>query len=155
MIDQGTFEDLRARNPQMITYVTNEEQLQPSSDTDSDVQDQNPKPKSNASTKAKQASASETADLARRIGDLSVYNYYLKSTGWKVALTNAVTALVWTVGSNFPRESQKRSCVYLVNPNIALWLTWYADHTVQEVGLFIGIYVTTAVVALSAATGLL
>ncbi|KAH6713295.1 putative multidrug resistance protein, partial [Leptodontidium sp. MPI-SDFR-AT-0119] len=139
MAEQGAFEDLRAHSSEFIKSVLTGEQSQPSPTDKSSDQDHDDKPKDHASIKVKQGSDSETADLTRQIGDLSVYNYYLKSIGWKIALANVVTALVWTLGSNFP----------------PLWLTWYANNTVQEVGLFIGIYITTAVVALAAATGLL
>ncbi|PVH85137.1 putative multidrug resistance protein [Cadophora sp. DSE1049] len=139
MIEQGTFEELRNRDSELINSVLNQEQPQPPTNDDLPDEEEVHEHKSPFAVKAKPASDNETADLTRRIGDLSVYNYYLKSIGWKIALINVVTALVWTLGSNFP----------------SLWLTWYANHSVQEVGLFIGIYVATAVVALSAATGLL
>ncbi|KAH7420082.1 putative multidrug resistance protein, partial [Cadophora sp. MPI-SDFR-AT-0126] len=137
MIEQGTFQELRDRKLELINSVL--DQLQQPTNHDLADQQEAHEHRSPAGNQVKTASDNETADLTRRIGDISVYGYYLKSIGWKIALANVATALVWTVGSNFP----------------PLWLTWYANHTVQEVGLFIGIYVTTAVVALSAATGLL
>ncbi|KAH7350682.1 P-loop containing nucleoside triphosphate hydrolase protein [Rhexocercosporidium sp. MPI-PUGE-AT-0058] len=137
--EQGSYEDLQARNSEFIDLVLNSQQSRQSTPDGFNDQVQDLKEKDLTPIKVKQKSDSETADITRRIGDLSVYSYYLKSIGWKIALANVVTALVWTLGSNFP----------------PLWLTWYANHTVQEVGLFIGVYLTTAVVALAAATGLL
>ncbi|KAL2071871.1 hypothetical protein VTL71DRAFT_13106 [Oculimacula yallundae] len=139
MIDQGSFEVLRARKSQMIDLIVDEVESHRSDDEDTGQPDQLLKSGSKNTAIKSPPVDTETAELTRRIGDVSVYGYYLKSIGWKIALVNVATALMWTIGSNLP----------------PLWLTWYANHTVQEVGLFIGVYVTTALVALSAATGLL
>lgn len=46
----------------------------------------------------------DVADLTRRIGDLSVYKYYLKSIGWKIALSEVASCSVYMVAQVFPRK---------------------------------------------------
>ncbi|CZT41190.1 related to multidrug resistance protein [Rhynchosporium secalis] len=139
MIEQGSYEDLRARKSQFLGSIIVEEQPHPSVNEEASNLNQNLKLAGQAFVRRKSATDAETSELTRRIGDASVYNYYLKSIGWKIAIVNVATALIWTLGSNFP----------------PLWLTLYANRTVQEVGLFIGIYVAAVVIGLAAATGLL
>lgn len=103
MIEQGTFQELRGQNSELINSLLNQEP-QPSTDDDLAESHEAHGHKGLIAVAVKPTSNTETADLTRRIGDLSVYNYYLKSIGWKIAAANVVTALVWTLGSNFPRK---------------------------------------------------
>lgn len=105
IIEQGTFEDLRTRNSDSIKSIINQEQSQLPQTADPSYQEEVLENEASAPVKPKPTTESETTDLTRQIGDMSVYGYYLKSIGWRIALVNVVTALVWTLGSNFPRKS--------------------------------------------------
>lgn len=52
-------------------------------------------------------SANDVSDLTRRTGDLSVYKYYFASIGWFWCLASGVSALFYTIGSNFPSKYPK------------------------------------------------
>jgi len=100
MIERGAFQELRGRNLELINSVMNQE---PQPSTDDDVADSQDGHGHKIPVAVKVNPTSDN-EMTRRIGDLSVYNYYLKSIGWRIAVANAVTALIWTLGSNFPRK---------------------------------------------------
>jgi ATP-binding cassette, subfamily C (CFTR/MRP), member 1 len=47
--------------------------------------------------------ANDVADRTRRIGDVSVYKYYMAAIGWKLGLWSVVLLALHTVTLKFPR----------------------------------------------------
>jgi ATP-binding cassette subfamily C (CFTR/MRP) protein 1 len=47
--------------------------------------------------------ANDVADRTRRIGDVSVYKYYMATIGWKIGLWSVVLLALYTVTLKFPR----------------------------------------------------
>jgi len=58
--------------------------------------------------------ANDVADRTRRIGDASVYKYYLAAIGWKLGLWSVVLLALYTVTLKFPR-------MFLVPPLLLLY----------------------------------
>jgi len=101
-IEQGTFPKLRTSSGFVSRLILHPEILDPH--TGSPPIEENPSGTAPVSIpKAFQGpSANDIADLARQTGDISVYKYYLKSIGWKIALVNATGSLLYTFGNRFP-----------------------------------------------------
>jgi ATP-binding cassette, subfamily C (CFTR/MRP), member 1 len=105
--EQGTFDQLRASDGFVAKLVLHPEILDsdprsiPTEDTISGYE-------SATIIKAFQGpSANDMADLARQTGDISVYKYYLKSIGWKIAMVNAMGSTVYILGKTFPCKDSK------------------------------------------------
>lgn len=104
--EQGSFEALRSQQGFVSKLLLHPELLE-SKRVDK------PESDSSTETKAKAVAAlpkalrgpsdNDVADLTRRIGDLSVYKYYLKSMGWRIALSEAASCSVYMLAQVFPR----------------------------------------------------
>lgn len=116
------------------------------------------KPESDSGTKAKAKAVAplpkallgsgdkDIADLSRRIGDLSVYKYYLKSMVWGIALSDVASCSLYMLAQVFPVSILRISQVDHVN-QMALWLTLYTNGTVTSLPLFAVIYAIAALLA--------
>ncbi|GKZ63827.1 hypothetical protein AnigIFM50267_000113 [Aspergillus niger] len=72
-------------------------------------------------------------DLPRRLGDFSVYRYYLKSTGWKSSACFLCLVVVQVFGSKFP----------------TLWLQYWSDHDFNySLSVYLGVYGACAFIQL-------
>ena len=73
-------------------------------------------------------------DLARRTGDIAVYWYYLRSIGWLYGTVLLVTTLTSAFGVKFGD----------------VWVRWWSEDNFDlSLGLWIGIYVVLACIALA------
>ncbi|KAE9378324.1 putative multidrug resistance protein [Stipitochalara longipes BDJ] len=135
-IEQGKFVELRARAGFVSRLVLHPDILDP--DTGSIPTEDNPSGIAPTSLpKAFQGpSENDIVDLARQTGDISVYKYYLKSIGWKIALLNAMGSLIYTFGNRFP----------------SIWLNLYAERTIASLSVFAVGYVGTTIVAFAGCT---
>ncbi|PWY87876.1 P-loop containing nucleoside triphosphate hydrolase protein [Aspergillus sclerotioniger CBS 115572] len=72
-------------------------------------------------------------DLPRRLGDFSVYQYYLKAIGWKPSVGLFGLIVVQIFGTKFP----------------TLWLQYWSDHDFNySLGVYLGVYGVCAVIQL-------
>lgn len=101
--EQGSFDNLRSKDGFVSKIIRSPEILQskPDGAQRSEIVS---KPRAPPTARNLQGpTANDAADLNRRIGDTSVYKYYLRAIGWKIALVNVSGAVVWMLGANFPR----------------------------------------------------
>jgi ATP-binding cassette, subfamily C (CFTR/MRP), member 1 len=98
----------------------------------------------------------DVVERTRRIGDFSVYKYYLTAIGWKLCSTVVAVAIIYMVAHKFPRRLKLLALICSVlTHSLALWLTWYSNGTVKSLVLFSTIYAASAVVALVSSAGML
>ncbi|KAI2865272.1 hypothetical protein CBS12448_2233 [Aspergillus niger] len=72
-------------------------------------------------------------DLPRRLGDFSVYRYYLKSMGWKSSACFLCLIVVQVFGSKFP----------------TIWLQYWSDHDFNySLSVYLGVYGACAFIQL-------
>lgn len=145
MIEQGTFEQLRSQGGFVSNVVIHPGALE--GQKVASVEQEKPQPPKAA------VRPLDPSDLTRRIGDIAVYKYYFRIIGWKIVTVNLVSSFINMLGAQFPCKSY--NCFVNINHThclLALWLNWYADGTISSISLFAAIYVSCAVVALSAAT---
>jgi ATP-binding cassette subfamily C (CFTR/MRP) protein 1 len=106
ILEQGTFEDLRSQDGFISKLLLHPELLLSHTNTGvGDNIESKKKPTISDNKPIRGAAVNDTADLTRRIGDLSVYKYYLKSIGWKIALTIASACIISSLAQTFPRKS--------------------------------------------------
>ncbi|TVY83108.1 ABC transporter FUM19 [Lachnellula suecica] len=132
IFEQGSFDQLRSRDGFINKIIRQPDILQTKAQEITTIATSSKIPQPVMPKALRGPTANDNNDLTRRIGDLSVYKYYISSIGWKIALVNGVTSVVYVLSANFPQ----------------LWLTWYADGTVSSLALFIAIYVAATVVSL-------
>jgi ATP-binding cassette, subfamily C (CFTR/MRP), member 1 len=106
--EQGAFEVLRSQDGFVSKLLLHPELLESKPHADAggnnDIESKT-KPSSSAPKPLRGgATANDVTDLTRRIGDLSVYKYYLKSIGWKFVLANTAACVVSTIAQLFPRK---------------------------------------------------
>jgi len=102
--EQGTFEDLRSRNGFVSKLLLHPELLESKSSKINAGTDSNSKQATTIPKALRGPSDNDVADLTRRIGDLSVYKYYLRSIGPRIALIGVVSSFVWMLCQAFPRK---------------------------------------------------
>lgn len=100
--EQGTFNSLASQGG-FVSKLLFHPELNDDPRVDSGL-GPNTKPAATALNTPIGASRNDAEDLTRQIGDLSVYKYYLRSIGWKLALVNAISCLLWGLGVTFPCE---------------------------------------------------
>ncbi|TVY29246.1 ABC transporter [Lachnellula hyalina] len=132
--EQGTFKQLRSQDGFVNKIILSPELLQSKENQKISANPSSNQPSGAAPKSLRGPTASDTADLSRRIGDISVYKYYLHAIGWKNVTVSIVTSVIYMFCTIFP----------------PLWLTWYANGTVSSLPLFISIYAVSAVIALCA-----
>ncbi|GKZ33977.1 hypothetical protein AbraIFM66950_004108 [Aspergillus brasiliensis] len=72
-------------------------------------------------------------DLPRRLGDFSVYQYYMKSLGWKSSVCFLCLIVVQVFGSKFP----------------TLWLQYWSNHAFNyPLSVYLGVYGVCAIIQL-------
>ncbi|PYH35599.1 P-loop containing nucleoside triphosphate hydrolase protein [Aspergillus neoniger CBS 115656] len=72
-------------------------------------------------------------DLPRRLGDFSVYQYYMKSMGWKSSFSFLCLIVIQVFGSKFP----------------TVWLQYWSNHDFNySLGTYLGVYGVCAVIQL-------
>jgi hypothetical protein len=149
--EQGAFDHLRAQGGFISKILVHPEILQRDSIAGPG---EGTKTKTSATVQISNGPGTRiTDDLTRRIGDLSVYKYWLSSIGWKIAILNSSCSLIYNLATRFVCKLFHCCKWTRVSRYIALWLNWYSDGTVASLPLFAAIYVLLAVVGLSAATG--
>jgi ATP-binding cassette subfamily C (CFTR/MRP) protein 1 len=105
ILEQGTFEDLRSQDGFISKLLLHPELLLSNTNTRVGDDIESKKKLTVPDNKPiRSATVNDTADLTRRIGDLSVYKYYLKAIGWKIALTIASACIVSSLATTFPRK---------------------------------------------------
>ncbi|TVY88460.1 ABC transporter [Lachnellula willkommii] len=132
--EQGSFEELRSQDGFVNRIILQPELLQSKESEKVSANASSSQPLEAGPKTLRGPTASDAADLSRRIGDISVYKYYLRAIGWKNVTVSIVASVVYTFCSIFP----------------PLWLTWYANGTVSGLPLFISIYAVSAIIALCA-----
>lgn len=107
--EQGSFDSLRSRqgfvsklllHPELLESKRVEEPLDSATKVKS-------KPAPALPKVLRGPSDNDVADLTRRIGDLAVYKYYLKSIGWKIALLEVASCSVFMLAQVFPRKCSR------------------------------------------------
>jgi ATP-binding cassette subfamily C (CFTR/MRP) protein 1 len=97
--EQGSFTYLRQKDGFVSRLMLQPELLERHSERSSDSTQKGP-----VVPKVLQGpSANDMADRTRRIGDASVYKYYLAAIGWKLGLWVIVLLALYTVTLKFPR----------------------------------------------------
>jgi ATP-binding cassette subfamily C (CFTR/MRP) protein 1 len=97
--EQGTFDLLRAQGGFISKILVHPEILQRDSAAGPG---EGTKTKTSATVQAGAGSETRnTDDLTRRIGDLSVYKYWLSSFGWKIAILNICCSLIYNLATRF------------------------------------------------------
>lgn len=109
--EQGPFETLRSQNGFVSRLLVHPELLQSKSQSDvgakEDVEARTQTPPT-VPAALRGPSANDMSDLARRIGDFSVYKYYLRAIGWKFALINVTACFVFNMWEAFPCKLAQR-----------------------------------------------
>ena len=101
--EQGSFEQLRSQDGFVNKVILQPELLQ-SKDEIVPTNASSNEPLRAAPKALRGPTASDAADLNRRIGDISVYKYYLNAIGWKSATISIITSVVNMFGARFPRK---------------------------------------------------
>jgi ATP-binding cassette subfamily C (CFTR/MRP) protein 1 len=108
--EQGTFETLRSQNG-FVGKLLFDPELKPySGPGPSYGGDSMTRPSATIPHVLRGAPANNAADLARRTGDFSVYKYYLRSIGWKIALVCIASCSASMIGLTFPRKCTRIQC---------------------------------------------
>lgn len=101
--EQGTFDHLRSLDGFVNKLILHPDLLQSKAEDSQSVGVSTNKP---SGSKALQCpSASDAADLARRVGDVSVYKYYLRFFGWKLASVSITSSVIYVFAAKFPSKS--------------------------------------------------
>lgn len=101
--EQGTFSNLKSQNGFVSQLLDRPELLHTTANIDMIEQNISGPIKSTAASKVLRGpSTHDVQDLTRQIGDMSVYKYYLKSIGWKLAIVNMTACFVWALSVSFP-----------------------------------------------------
>jgi ATP-binding cassette subfamily C (CFTR/MRP) protein 1 len=149
--EQGTFDYLRSQGGFISKILIHPEILQRDS-TAGTGEGTKPKTSPTFFQASSGARAGDAEDLTRRIGDLSVYKYWLSSVGWKYAISCSSCSLIFNLASTFPCKLSYSFNWNRVSHYIALWLNWYSGGTFTSLSLFASIYALSAVIALTTAT---
>lgn len=106
--EQGAFEVLRSHDGFVSKLLLHPELLESKIGADTGGNNNTESKTKPSSTAPKPirggAIVNDATDLTRRIGDLSVYKYYLKSIGWKLVLVNTAACVISTIAQLFPRK---------------------------------------------------
>jgi ATP-binding cassette subfamily C (CFTR/MRP) protein 1 len=105
--EQGTFETLRSQNGFVSNLLLHPELLESKPHSEAEANggiDSKSKASTTIPKAPNGATVNDVADLTRRIGDFSVYKYYLKSIGWKIALVTITSCFVYMLAQSFPRR---------------------------------------------------
>lgn len=109
LIEQGTFEDLKAQNGFVSGILQAQTPARKEQEPKAPAAKKKPLPKGLSGP-----SASDIEDLTRRTGDISVYKYYFASIGWKLSVGLLLTVALNTLSASFPRKlSSSRSRIFL------------------------------------------
>jgi ATP-binding cassette subfamily C (CFTR/MRP) protein 1 len=103
--EQGSFEQLRTQDGFVNKIILQPELLQSKADEIIPADGSSNRPSPAAPKALRGPTASDAADLARRIGDISVYKYYLHAIGWKSASISIGVSVIYTFAARFPRKS--------------------------------------------------
>jgi hypothetical protein len=104
--EQGSFVHLRQKDGFVSKVILQPELLeQSSSDRPSESAQKGPRIPKNLQG----PTANDLADRTRRIGDASVYKYYLAAVGWNLGLQIVLLLALYTVTLKFPRMFLMRS----------------------------------------------
>lgn len=145
--EQGHFNDLRSQEG-FVNKIMLQPELLRSRSNETDMTEDSPTRATKGGAKALQGpTLSDATDLTRRLGDISVYKYYLRAIGWKIVVLDASWGVLFALGSNFPRELTYHILFLKLTP-LGLWLTWYSNGTVTSLPLFASIYAVTAIVTM-------
>ncbi len=104
--EQGTFEQLRSQDGFVSKLLLNPELLK-SKTTEMGATDGTGQKNKKAivlPNALRGATVNDVEDLTRRVGDLSVYKYYINSIGWKIVSANIACSLIACVSQAFPRR---------------------------------------------------
>ncbi len=154
--EQGTFEQLRSRGGFVSKLLLNPELLK-SRTAETGANDKTNQKTKTAAVIPKAphgATPNDVEDLTRRVGDLSVYKYYARSIGWKIASVNITCSLIASICQTFPCKYFSATREKYTN-SLALWSTLYADGNVTSLPLFSVIYVLAGVLALAGIFGVM
>ena len=102
--EQGTFESLRSQNGFVSKLLLHPELLESTSSEANAGRESNSKQATTIPKALRGPSDNDVADLTRRIGDISVYKYYLRSIGSRIVLIGVASSFVWMLCQAFPRK---------------------------------------------------
>lgn len=90
-------------------------------------------------------------DIRRKKGELSVYAYYLASSGWGTVILYGITINGWILCIEVSSKSSSvHFTVLLLIATLAIWMKWWSDannlEPNKDVWMYLGIYVLFAVV---------
>ncbi|TVY44829.1 ABC transporter, partial [Lachnellula subtilissima] len=91
--EQGSFKQLRSQDGFVNKIILQPELLQSKENQKISANASSNQPLGAAPKALRGPTASDTADLSRRIGDISVYKYYLHAIGWKNVTISIVTSV--------------------------------------------------------------
>ncbi|MCJ1433569.1 hypothetical protein MMC27_002932 [Xylographa pallens] len=96
--EQGSFDQLRS----LQGFVSNLTSHQPSGESNIQEEQSDDTPQSNSPLPVENPALAQ--DLTRRTGDISVYQYYFKSIGWRLGSIMLSVLILVTFASTFPQE---------------------------------------------------
>lgn len=104
ILEKGSFETLRSQNGFVSKLLLHPEIIEPIvsigiPSVENAKEAPAPVPKA-----LKGPSAADVADLTRQIGDTSVYLYYFRTIGWRIAIINISSSFFFALGTKFPGE---------------------------------------------------